>query len=436
MKLIQYILLACTALFSCTPEPLPRPNPCLNPPCDSIPKTKTKLELVWQTALRTDSFYSTTNAYALWKQQVVYGIDQTTKGKIVFFDAASGQRNILWAGQNRANNFKDAKLYRDKFYLTNSPTIYVFDEPDRVRELFSFDTRNECGTLGEGFSLFGNYLYIPSTECLSESISDYARISRIDLHSNQRQVVFQLNTVDSFGENRLCYFDRPAFWINHDGDSCLLNTYGSIPNDQSLTEGGVLLYNITQDRTEWHIRNFTPRGDMALHGPLVSGDRAYLVSLDSIHCLDIPTGKRIWAIDDHYAVDGFKGFDPNNSDLHIVEDKLYVNNRGVFMCLDAKTGAQIYGRADQNSSKNNSKKTYFDGVFYYTSLSEGRLYGVRASDGKLIMNDRSPNKGGVPFYDSPNFGDSGVVIDEANRLLYTSDGHFALCFKIPENFGK
>lgn len=432
--LLMHILIL-TIFISCSQDPLLNPFKHGNNTGESENNNYAVLKLVWRKFLMSDSVISYSKPYCIWRDNVVYGVHIVENGEIVFMDKNVGEKNKIWDKINNFSEIEYARLYKGSLYLSNAHRIIKFITSARLKDLYSFNLITEGGPQSEGFSFFGQYLYITSFDYDEFYNPDFVRVNQVDINSGNREIVYQLNTISTFGEKRRTFLTRPAIWVDKSGDKNLLQFYSSIPQGESLTVGSAFLYNMADDTMVWYIKNFNPHGELHSGGPVIYKDRAYIVSKDSIHCIDIATGKRIWSHDDFNSLFGGYGFHAHLIDLEIVDGRLYFIDGAGFTCIDAITGKVIYNRDEDDYGDDNSDLTYFDGVFYYTSSGIGRLCAVRASDGELLLKKKSPYQGN-PLYPGNNFTDNGVVIDPETRLLYTCDYYFAMCFKIPEGFGK
>jgi len=68
---------------------------------------------------------------------------------------------------------------------------------------------------------------------------------------------------------------------------------------------------------------------------------------------------------------------------------------------------------------------YYKGVLYYTG-EKGKVYAVRAADGKVLMRMASYNNAG--------YIRGGLGISEKHNQLYVSDGWDVMAFEIPEKW--
>lgn len=71
------------------------------------------------------------------------------------------------------------------------------------------------------------------------------------------------------------------------------------------------------------------------------------------------------------------------------------NNNGFSYALDIETGKILWQTATRGGC---STPFYLNGVVYFTSVADGRLYGLDAENGKILMNIEDPH-GGIGFQD-------------------------------------
>ena len=160
------------------------------------------------------------------------------------------------------------------------------------------------------------------------------------------------------------------------------------------------------------------------------------VEQDSIYCIEPYSGKTIW---NKAPIHSQKPIGWASRNALLVGSTISLLDQGYYVEISAENGNISYESPILYAAQSNSQMTYFEGVFYWTAIGADNdaysyLYGLRASDKKVVLKMKSPNAGKAPYYNDTNFDWNGLQIDTETRLGYTSDGFFAMCFKIPESY--
>ena len=148
------------------------------------------------------------------------------------------------------------------------------------------------------------------------------------------------------------------------------------------------IYNLTQNK---EIYTKTIPGDTSgafSYPPLVHNSKIYFPSGAFILCFDLKTGNELWRT--RFGSIFFQ------SGLVIYNNKIYCNNNdGFSYCIDPENGKKLW---QTRTDGGGSLPFFLNGVVYFTSVANGRLYGLDANDGKILMNIEDP-RGSIGFQD-------------------------------------
>lgn len=193
----------------------------------------------------------------------------------------------------------------------------------------------------------------------------------------------------------------------------------------------VEVYNKNSGTLLWKDEN--KKLNIAQRRTLMWNGELFSFNTDSIYCLNPYTGKTRWSI---APIRNSIPIGWSLDNVILKEGKIYFLNEGHFVEVDANTGNISYDSPEIFSPQSNSGLTYFEGIFYWTCAEKGysQIFGIRASDHKLVLKMKSPNAGKPPYFNDTNFVNNGLKIDPQTRLAYTADGFFGYCFRIPVSY--
>jgi outer membrane protein assembly factor BamB len=75
--------------------------------------------------------------------------------------------------------------------------------------------------------------------------------------------------------------------------------------------------------------------------------------------------------------------------------RVWKDNDGFSYCLDPENGKILW---QTRTAGGGSLPFFLNDVVYFTSVANGRLYGLDANDGKILMNIEDP-RAGIGFQD-------------------------------------
>jgi len=422
MKLILYLLLACTVLFSCTPEPLP--SPCKLPDCsDTIKSHNSTLELVWQKPLRWDKEYTPAVYITDIGDEVVFNYDLIGQSKLYFINKidTTGQRFYQPVRGAIKRQFYHAKV---GLVAYDYKSIYAGNSAATMQKIASAPEGQQFSADGR---LIGDMLYT--------FVRDYSAktsyIYKFNINDGTLSIDYEIHD-SQCPECETIIIYAPTLVVTQNGDS-LLNYKRLLSKIEGESINEIETFRLSNGDKSLIWQSNDRKAFIGTIGTCLYQDISVGIS-NPIYAIDVYTGEIVWE-------------QPNNvkgSDWYtivepvLIDNKIYLTSSGRFYVVNADNGVVEYESDIIYSSSTESKLTYFDGVIYWTASDGGasKLYGMRLSDRKLVLRMSSPNYGKKPYYNDTNYDKNGLIIDTATRLAYTADGFFAQCFKIPENFGK
>ena len=115
--------------------------------------------------------------------------------------------------------------------------------------------------------------------------------------------------------------------------------------------------------------------------PIIYEDKVYFSPDQSIICLNLYTGKRLWKKD---FPNGF-----TFSGFIIADGTLLANSEDTYLyALDPDTGQQLW---KEKSSGTSSKMSHLNGVVYFVGGGDGLLHAVDIATGKHLWRIHSPD---------------------------------------------
>jgi outer membrane protein assembly factor BamB len=414
-----FLVVAYASMVSCQ-------KPDLNvsdPKNDTV--SNAKIEVVWQVPLSSDTLEHQGEAQYLWNGNLIYGVNWNVASTLKMCDAKTGKPIWAFDGFEREiGSFgKTGKvfLFEDKSIIHDWNIDYCINNANgKIEWITKLD--NQGGALPHAVKL-GDFIYkIHFTGSTPKATS--MSLVRTDCYS------FKTDTLWSVSKNGDYYpfIEDECFelGVNAKGDTLLFfNMYyfwGSPqqPPNNALSVKKILAFNLNTRKIVWEKEDLDQKGNLGC--TVVSGDKIFVVNYETIYCLNINTGETIWSNM------------PSKSNSFFLKPIIYKNliichseNIGTYG-LDKFTGNLIWVNKDTDG--NARKLTFSNGVIYFTSSGYARLYAIDALTGKTIWSEGSPNSGKVKSYDA-SFFESPIVIDSVQGVLYTADGYYLMCIKLP-----
>ena len=183
------------------------------------------------------------------------------------------------------------------------------------------------------------------------------------------------------------------------------------------------VYNLSADSIYYKALDIAPNRRGNYQFPVVDGNYAYLQTHRTLQCYDLIKRQQVWQ-HNFSAKGGSRHFTFPN--LIVNKDRVYIlGDDGALFCFDKLNGKEIWRMTDQPGGGLEEFMVLYKGVLYYTG-ERGAVYGVRASDGEILLKMKSYNNQGYYM--------GGVGISEQFNQLYVSDGYDVMAFEIPDKW--
>jgi len=412
-----YVLLA---LSACHKEILP-PVPLVDAPVS-------KLNILWQKPLVPDTSNHTTSPQCFIDGGIIYSVDFTSPTATVQMrNGVNGDQR--WIFDNFLYPIDAFIEFGTVMPLHNQLAIHYWHRDYCVdvqsgQRIWASDISGTAQGSGPLGATIGDYLYTPhytgqKPKSTSESLAR---------HHYSGGGWDTLVTFTAAGDNYHPNLKMPTLWINPQGDSVLIirnyEAYSAPPSPPNgrLKRMGIYAFNLRTRTFDWQREDFDVDGIATAGDVLIEGNHLYINTTSKLHCVDLFTGQTIWKKQFNEAI---------LSTTLVMHQNIVVvqNNQRGMWGIDKDSGAEVWYQPETDG--NVDELAYFDGVVYCTSTGYGRLYAVRAADGKLIWAEQSPNRGNPRTADA-SFSYSTVVVDPERRVLYVGDHYYMMCIKVPE----
>lgn len=211
---------------------------------------------------------------------------------------------------------------------------------------------------------------------------------------------------------------------NFSGDTIVIITNNGLKNNPPKSNQTIYqAYNLNKKNWIWSWSDPSIKNGGTAN--TVIGKRLYLQTAQKLICLDLETRDLLWQRD--YKV-------PNSAGLSRVleyKNQLIVkrDDEGLEI-LDPATGNLIWQTLETGATPIGGVKL-FEGVLYFTSAGDGRIYAVDLDTRQILWSEPSPNLF-YPKTDKASFFMAGVAIDTINRRLFTCDKYYAMSIKLPK----
>jgi outer membrane protein assembly factor BamB len=256
-------------------------------------------------------------------------------------------------------------------------------------------------------SRFDNVLFHTITYATAP-YGDSSKIVMKPISGGAWRDIFQVNKTDQFEVN----IEPPAAYINSDGDTLLIFQNRQITITPFEEKVDLYCYNMTQDSVTWFKSDLTFSGSSNVRAPLVEGDLVYFAGKWDFFCIDIPTGEVQWL---HNFYHDFQG-----SNSLIYNDLIITNlDNGDLIAINKQNGFVSWVNVGLSGCCT-ELRIYNDRIYF----GNDKLYIVDAGSGDLLYSLKSPNLGG-------SFK-NGIAVNLVEKRMYTSDGYYIMCMKLPE----
>jgi outer membrane protein assembly factor BamB len=147
------------------------------------------------------------------------------------------------------------------------------------------------------------------------------------------------------------------------------------------------LYNYSLNEWVYKDRVLGSNMETVVGDPEILDQRLFLTTSSNIYCLDLTTGTILWktSYNDFFGWNG-----------HVIGDRKIIamidGRQKMLVCHDIYSGAKLW---TLNVGGTISNLQYLNGVVYFASMGDGRLYGVDTENGKLLWRIKSPDNSGL-----------------------------------------
>ena len=402
---------------------MPSPEPCTNPPCDSMVVPKDTF-MVWQIPMLPDFTYGFSATPLIIDDKLIFTNRLVVQGEpINAVNKSTGE--LLWRNENSLTISSSSV----PFYYSGNKLAFL---QNYQLSTWNIDTGNKIwginfrefpnGNSFSNLSGFGNLLFTSTLPYNADKKSTIINLVKIDMDNQQIDTLYSLTTVDGYTPD----IEPPGVTINIIGDTLLLfqcRLYNFPKGDGRID---FYCFNMTQKKLEWKNEDIEESGIGAIYTPQILGDKVYYQGSNEVFMFDIATGNKIWSR-------RFLGESYYFTKNLIVGDKIFVKDDGYrFKALDVNTGNTIWETDPDKKYGGGLGPAYVDGNVFIMgtdSGSYGAIFGLRASTGKQFWQYRTPN---YKKYSSSTFGYINMIADPETGYLYTGDGVFMMCLKPPK----
>ena len=411
--------------------PVPTPIPsCLYGACDT-----SKLNLIWQRPLNSDTSDRSSQMPVIFKDYVVFtgGLADETMNML---DAKTGNQIWDWKDylikDNRNNlsgngsNSKGILLKNDNLLLNTGNEIYCVNA-NNGQTVWTNEVPNRTGH--PHFTIIGDDVYHIHEKIVNKSYISSTLVKR-NINNGTWLSVFKQDSIGKYESS----LEMPTLWTAPNGHDILVFqarflNFSDLSGKADRVD--VVAYDTKDQQEYFRFENIDNYNHGSTKLPFVLNDKAYIALQQKIVCIDMLTKSILWQKDF-----GSGGNFSSGQPFMFVENKFFVkpDDRRLYQ-LDPNTGAEIW--VDRDNGSGCSDMVYHNGLLYYTCSGNGKIYAIEVATGNKIWAEPSPNKfankmNGNRRRSSANIGAGGVAINPTLGYLYTSDYYFGMCLKLPK----
>ncbi len=419
------LLVSCQKTYPYDPYVIP-PTPKCYFGCDT-----SKLDVVWQTPLGKDTFNSSQSCLPILNNGTVifcrsnYGGGNDT---VLMLDKLTGRILKTW------NSFlTNSSIDGPDIFLSNGRLFFQSFNDVNAIDATSFNTIWQSTFTGGNssdyfFKVTNGYAY--QERHPNSNLTTYnSCLVRSKIDKPQWDTIFIEPTMAGYRPA----IGTPAIWFSPNGDEIAIFQIGYANFDghtANYAKHDLVAYNITKKSEYFRFSNIDSFYQGSGQTPVIVGNKAFVAYNDrNTSGYDLIAKKTLWTT----AVKT-GGFNFGQA-LYYVNNKVYVKpGLENLYELNADTGDITWQDADCGADLG-INYVYYNGILYFTASDKLIAYDL-ATHKKLIKEvspNRYPNKyiGNRTLHDA-NIGFGGVTIDTTTGYLYTSDGYFAMCIRLPK----
>ena len=376
------------------------------------------LEVFWQVRADSGELGSFGREPLIWGDKLIWSNARYAEGfEVILTDATKGTELWRWQDFIKYRELPYQNFHfiaNDHYYLNNIQETHCIDLSTGQTAWQDYNAN-----AGAYISLAGDHLYGKLQDQAFKPNTCILR--RTGLGQLGWESILQVDKEDNQGFSPAIF--GPSLWLAPGGDSVLI--FQNRSWNFNLGKGRIDLCAFDLNAQTWRfvIKDIEPTGNSNVLPPLVDGHLAYLVGAKNLHCVDLQTGKVLWQ----------KGFPGRGH--HLMLSNLVIDGSMLVVKsdddriygFDKVSGRILWDQSDAGGSPSHMKLCR--GVVYYTSDSDGKLYGVKTATGEILCSSASPNQGkaGCPL---AGFH-SGVAVSEELGLIFAHDHHYMMAIKMP-----
>lgn len=404
-------------LLHCKTEESEHCNPI---PGDTIATEKQPVVL-WQTPLNPDTMECYSMRPIVYHDKVLYSMLFYRDGYELLraVDAQTGAPGWNWDPLGYGETLKGSRqVWNNLLILTHGDFYYGIDmntgQNQWVQHIGSAETTGDF------------YLSVINDQVYTEQSSKYildtlSYMTRAAVNTGKWDTLFQIKGEGGYRPHLF----PPALWINPNGDSILILQNRQWNFDLSDGRVDIMAYNLKSRQFEWKVSDFDPVGNSSVENLLVYDNKAYILCEKTMYCFNAATGDILWKWPVPQSYDNLM-----LTNMLLAEGKIFVKpaNEEQLYGLDPNTGIVLKNFI---SGSGPAIMTYYQGVIYYGSGGDGRMYAYRADTGEKIWDFRSPH------YYQPGRAYGKAVFDDMvlapeYNCIFITDRFYVMAIKLPE----
>ncbi len=298
--------------------------------------------------------------------------------------------------------------YEDRVALNSGRDSYCVDleTGETIWKIIIPDGDAEIS--GYGSNVYQTVAYGPNP------FADSSSICQIDIFSGEIRKLFTVYKDSSNYEVNLC---RPLVY-RQDGDTILVfsnSMYIMPPNYKPKVD--LYSYNLSKDSILWHIEAIDPTGQLNVRPPLIKNNLIYFGGMSKMFCIEAETGKIKWQ--KRYPRNSIN----QGSNYLIYYDKIIIKLDNGDLIAFNKNNGELMWRNSHVGACCVELRLYEDRLYF----SSGYIFIVDANTGKTLYKIGKPNNK-LPH----DMYLHAISVDLENKRMYTTNGYFLNCFKLPK----
>ena len=368
-----------------------------------------KVEVIWQMPICTDDSPGGSGIHPLiYNDKVILKNRQGTNYHITINDKITGE--VL----STSNDFDFESLRYKNSFITEDHLV-VFD----CKNTISYDLSDMSMSFNSahphqygGVSLDQNIIYQAGSNPCDSLESTW--IIKSPVNNEDWQKLFSIKNKDGF----VSRIKPPVIWESESNSKLLIFQNREYNSSNNKERASVYVIDALNGRLAWKQEIDLKDKSSTLSSPLVVDGKVYFLGLKTLTCLDVYTGEIIW----HKYYPDYSFYHNN---MISIDNKIIVKGwAGEIYAFTKEWGTITWINSNVGHSIENM--VYYNGLIF---LADRKLVALRASSGRKAWEETSPNISNK--LREARFQNS-LTIDEETGYLYTNDGYYHMCIKIPK----